>query len=382
MQTPGVPPSSPGPGPAADVNAAARRHSSSTDEQGVAAAPRPASKRARTRARLLQAARVVFERDGFHDTRLSDIVQEAAVSIGTFYNYYDSKEEIFRDLIFTVHAQLRPEQGAPGPGDDPVDRIRQANRAYLTGYRDNARLWALLLQVSPQDPELFRVGQEIAAAFQEPIARAIGRWQAEGRVWPDLDPRDAARALAYMVDRYAYEWLGLGLARDGEQALDTLSKLWARGLGLDRPSLPTGGPSPEPASSVEVRWLGLDAAGAPSGPDNADTADAADPVRVRRLVERLLQRSRGPAGSEEGGLQEAQEQVRQLVEHLVQTQEADRSRGRLDRTVAAAAVLGMVEGLRPSLAAGLDPSAAAETVMSLLRLDVPVGHVVDGAPPS
>ena len=51
-------------------------------------------KRARTRQKLLDAARVVFERDGFHDARLADIVQEAQVATGTFYNYYNSKEEI------------------------------------------------------------------------------------------------------------------------------------------------------------------------------------------------------------------------------------------------------------------------------------------------
>lgn len=339
---------------------------SSSDDgnaSGHADAARPAQavrarppKRERTRARLLQAARVVFEREGFHGARLADIVAEADVSIGTFYNYYESKEEVFRDLVFTVHAELRPDQGVPGPGGDPVERIREGNRAYLQGYQSNARLWALLLQVSPQDPELFRVGQEIAAAFQQPIARAIARWQEEGRAWPDLDPADAARALAYMVDRYAYEWLGLGLPRDGEQAIDTLSKLWARGLGLERPTPPRRRASRTGESAV-------DRALRPRTPRGASRSSAAE---LRRLFEQLLVGAASPAGgaqTEEGH----RRRVCELIEDLTHRGAYDG----VDASAAVDAVLGMVEGLRLSVLAGMPAAAAADTVMSLLRLEVP-----------
>src|SRR5580698_7583907 len=53
--------------------------------------PRSAKGR-RTRARLLEAAKAVFERDGFLAARISDIAAEAEVSHGSFYHYFDSKE--------------------------------------------------------------------------------------------------------------------------------------------------------------------------------------------------------------------------------------------------------------------------------------------------
>jgi AcrR family transcriptional regulator len=54
----------------------------------------------RTRSALVAAARRVFERDGFQESRLTDITAEANCSTGTFYTYFQSKEEIL-DAVFS-----------------------------------------------------------------------------------------------------------------------------------------------------------------------------------------------------------------------------------------------------------------------------------------
>ena len=74
-------------------------------------------RRERTPQRLIAAARVVFERDGFHDARLADVTKEANVSTGTLYNYFQSKEELFRAVMQGVLDELtaRPTTIAPAP---------------------------------------------------------------------------------------------------------------------------------------------------------------------------------------------------------------------------------------------------------------------------
>ena len=102
------------------------------------AAPRSA-KGVRTRARLLEAAREVFERLGFLDARVSDIVEAAGLSHGSFYHYFDSKEQVFREVAETLEAELTaPAGGEDGDGGDPVappateyERILAANRLSL-----------------------------------------------------------------------------------------------------------------------------------------------------------------------------------------------------------------------------------------------------------
>src|SRR5207248_3120030 len=66
-----------------------------------AAGPR-SSKGARTRARLLAAAKEIFEENGFLEARISDIAERAKLSHGSFYTYFDSKEQIFREVAAAV----------------------------------------------------------------------------------------------------------------------------------------------------------------------------------------------------------------------------------------------------------------------------------------
>src|SRR5262245_32054508 len=64
------------------------------------------------RASLRAAAEQVFSRAGFHATKMSDIAYAAGVAVGTLYNYFGSKEEIFQEIFVErsrdFHAQLEP----------------------------------------------------------------------------------------------------------------------------------------------------------------------------------------------------------------------------------------------------------------------------------
>jgi len=215
------------------------------DEQdAIARRRRRDPRRHLTPQKLVAAARVVFERDGFHDARLADVTKEAKVSTGTLYNYFQSKEQLFRAVMQGVLDDLTErssdERDAPERPTDPVQGIVDANRSYIAGYRKNARLMSLLGQVAERDPEVQAIGIRIRDHFETRLSRAIARWQEQGLAYSDLDPVYTANALAYMVDRFLAEWFALGLRYDDELAADTLNKLWIRALGMgDGPKRPT-----------------------------------------------------------------------------------------------------------------------------------------------
>src|SRR6202040_1346534 len=50
------------------------------------------------RGELLEAARRVFERDGYHGTTVSAIVQAAGLSQGAFYLYFTDKKAVYAAL--------------------------------------------------------------------------------------------------------------------------------------------------------------------------------------------------------------------------------------------------------------------------------------------
>jgi AcrR family transcriptional regulator len=74
------------------------------------------------RARLVVAARAVFQRDGYAGTRISDITIEADVAAGSFYTYFADKEEILRAVLEELQEEmLHPEIERVGGADTPFE---------------------------------------------------------------------------------------------------------------------------------------------------------------------------------------------------------------------------------------------------------------------
>jgi AcrR family transcriptional regulator len=194
----------------------------------------PTPKGRRTQATLIQAAREVFSRDGFVDARIADIADMAGVAHGTFYSYFDSKEQIFRAVIHQLELDLAKSRPNSNDNLPPAARIEEANRHYLRSYRDNAALFATLEQAATLNQELRLLRKEGRSLLVSRSARAIAHWQEAGLADPDLDPRYAANALGNMVDRFAYVWFVLGEDFEEETAVATLTRLWVQALGLDR----------------------------------------------------------------------------------------------------------------------------------------------------
>jgi AcrR family transcriptional regulator len=199
--------------------------------------PPRSAKGARTRARLVAAARTVFERDGYLETRLTDITAEAGVATGSFYTYFAGKEDIFGAVLDGVTEEmLHPSMEHVDSDDPPSVVIAAANRAYLEAYERNAKLMRLLEEVATISPQVLELRRQRGAAFNSRNARGIHRLQARGVVDPELDPLMAARALSAMVSRLAYIAYVIepGLWDTGELA-DTVTKLWVNALQLTDP---------------------------------------------------------------------------------------------------------------------------------------------------
>lgn len=203
--------------------------------------PNPARSRkgARTRARLLDAAKRVFERDGFLAARISDIAGRAGLSHGSFYHYFDSKEEVFREVAERMEAGLTrpPSAGEAAAAKDapPLERIRAANRRYLERYRAEARIMGVIEEASRYDPLVREARVSRQKHFASRSERFIRSLQRSGLVDRRIDPALASTALGAMVARFAELWLVQGYADyDFDAAVEQLTLLWCNALGLAR----------------------------------------------------------------------------------------------------------------------------------------------------
>lgn len=196
----------------------------------------PASAKAkRMRNQLLLAAREVFERDGFLNARVTDIAAAAGASHGSFYTYFDSKTDIFRNLIEEVMDDLYTTLGTArheGFDGGPVARIQQSNRRFVAMYQANAPLLALFEQVTTFDEQVRQLRLRVRERIVTRLSSSIRRMQTAGQVREDLDPHCTASLLISMTNSTVHYWLGLGEEFDEELLLLTMDQVWAGALGL------------------------------------------------------------------------------------------------------------------------------------------------------
>ena len=187
----------------------------------------------RTRDRLVEAAEVVFTRDGYLDAKIADIASTAGVANGSFYTYFDSKEAIFRTVIQVVIDEMYAAATVPEDVEhEPHVRIEHATRAYLRAYQQHAGLMGILEQVATFNPGFREMRRGIRQAFRSRTEKGLRRLQREGRIDPNLSPKCTAEALGSMVSNFCYVSFVLGEVYEEEEAVRTVTDLWIRGIGL------------------------------------------------------------------------------------------------------------------------------------------------------
>ncbi len=194
-----------------------------------------------TRSRLVSAAKEIFERDGFLDARISDIAERAGLSHGSFYHYFESKEEVFREVAAEVDERL----SAPlnnvildsTSSATPHERIHEAIRLHLESYRDEARIMGVIEQVWRFDEQFNAIRAERHRRYTAQIADSILRLQRRGLADRQLNPSIAADGLGAMTYRFPEMWFVQGfLDCDFDEGVDQLTRLFVNALGLrDRP---------------------------------------------------------------------------------------------------------------------------------------------------
>ena len=151
-----------------------------------------------TRARLLDAAKQVFEETGFLDARISDIAERAGLSHGSFYHYFDSKEQVFREVAEAVDTQLSAPLTdivlAPGSAVPPQERIREAMRLHFESYRAEARIMGVIEQVSRYDDHVSAVRMARHTRYGKQMGDSIRQLQLRQMADPSLDPDLTASA--------------------------------------------------------------------------------------------------------------------------------------------------------------------------------------------
>lgn len=167
------------------------------------------------RDRILEAAALLIADGGFPALRVDELAEKAAISVGTFYLYFEGKDDLFVQLVDSFTEQLRKRfREASEGGGTVVERLGRRLDAYLDFVDENRRgfqyfrdsgavettggrlsTWAMGVHAQDLRP-LLKEGMasgEVRPMDSELLSHAIvGLLQHMAGVWVDR-PRDIAR---------------------------------------------------------------------------------------------------------------------------------------------------------------------------------------------
>ena len=198
-------------------------------ESGPPTRTRRRMRAAERRAQLLEVARKVFGRYGFHTVTMDTVAKEAGVTKPILYDHFPSKRDLYLALLEADLANLRERlHDALDRSAGNRERIRGSFQAYFDFVDEHAEGFRLLMQEASGPERQFRemVGQlrsEIMGRVTEIIVReskgSIDRSEAE----------IVALGLIGMVEFTAQRNPGAQKAERG-RAVDTLVKLAWKGI--------------------------------------------------------------------------------------------------------------------------------------------------------
>jgi AcrR family transcriptional regulator len=172
------------------------------------------------RQQIIDAAYRCFARNGFHQTTMRDIYEEANLSPGAVYHYFESKDDIIEASFAFDYERSRDVFSAAQAGADPMQALVTLFEFFFEGLKQAAALGAGRVNVQGWgealvNPRLGRNMREVLDSYLAAISPIVARAQEAGRLDRALDPDAISRLLLSI-----YYGLELQVALDPEVEVD------------------------------------------------------------------------------------------------------------------------------------------------------------------
>jgi len=196
----------------------------------------PERRRAMTREHLLEAAAVVFARNGYHGASLDEVAAAAGFTKGAVYSNFKSKEDLFLALIDrrieTTTAAFSAELDAPAEsGEDQLPRIQTL---IARGFdRDQGALHFEFMAYAVRNPETRAKLAAVARRSRDATIRLIEEEHERLGTAPAYPIPVLAQMMLALFDGLASLWFLDPELVDDDLLRDVLAFLYAN---VDRPA--------------------------------------------------------------------------------------------------------------------------------------------------
>jgi AcrR family transcriptional regulator len=196
----------------------------------------PARRRAMTRQHLLDAAAIVFARDGFHGASLDTIAATAGFTKGAVYSNFKSKDDLFLALM-DEHIEEQFADITNALDTESRTREEQLPRIAETVVQhmwDNrwTMLWLEFVLYAARNPDAREKVAELTRRARERVVELIEKEYAHYGHEPPYSPQQVAVITNAMFDGLGmYHLIEPTLTTD--ETIDTLLRLLYTAMGVD-----------------------------------------------------------------------------------------------------------------------------------------------------
>jgi len=178
-------------------------------------------------------ALTVFEEKGFNNTRIKDITKRANTSVGNFYNYFNSKEDVievlisglaelmiskFRELFIYFKDNKIP----------PISAVKNLFRGYAKMFREKKDSFLIFFeQMGGMDQKYRNKRNEILDNFTNEVEKIISRLVESGA--RDQNPKVTARVWTSTVLGVFIWWIRSDFELAEEELIENLTDVLVKG---------------------------------------------------------------------------------------------------------------------------------------------------------
>lgn len=161
-----------------------------------------------TRRAILDVARELFLRDGYANTPIRRLAEQAGVAVPTIYATFGSKPAVLMGLLDRLDNELiEPIARQLMQTEEPAEVLGLVARLERAGRESAGDVLRLVMQAAASEPEVEQVWQEGLDRHREGIDRVCGRLAAGGHLRTGLTLEDAIAATLALTSMEAYDEL-------------------------------------------------------------------------------------------------------------------------------------------------------------------------------
>jgi AcrR family transcriptional regulator len=179
------------------------------------------------RRRLLEAADSLIHEQGFPSLRIEEIVERAQLSIGTFYLYFESKDDLFINLVIESTGELRRrlEAASKEPGTILQRLLGHVVDTYLDFVKEHERGFLYYHNVGHVDTNVGPLSIWACNQCASTLRPLLEEGMAQGEI-KKTDPELLAQAAVGLTQHIAGYWLQHQEVYSREQIKDFLFNLF------------------------------------------------------------------------------------------------------------------------------------------------------------